>query len=394
MLTGAVIHSARWQCRRQIPGFNLLHHRSGPSFAILPVARPPWQLSLLPLAQQQQQRPSSTTASTVPTPLTPVRGIKSDSSVRAPPAADDTAVSSSGSAVAGVCPTTIARPRLSPLPFIYLRNLPYNRSSDLQQLLVDRQIRLRKDREDQRKRTAAAVAANANLHSGTSSETPLHAPALEEDGGHDLLLLVEHTPTYTNGRRNRGVQAISDQETARLRRLGATYVESLRGGEITFHGPGQLVAYPILDLKPVKLSVRCYVSYLEKAIIATCAQWGVKAMTTENTGVWINDQKKIAAIGVHVQRYITSHGLALNCNTDLDFFKEIVACGLTGKETTSLAQELNSPLIDVAKVIPTFLKGFGSTFDRELVPLTEANPDLERRIQEYVRTGTQSLLDV
>ncbi|KAF9950299.1 hypothetical protein BGZ72_008011 [Mortierella alpina] len=222
----------------------------------------------------------------------------------------------------------------------------------------------------------------------------MHALAPEEDGSHDLLLLVEHTPTYTNGRRNRGVQAISDQETARLRRLGATYVESLRGGEITFHGPGQLVAYPILDLKPVKLSVRCYVSYLEKAIIATCAQWGVKAITTENTGVWINDQKKIAAIGVHVQRYITSHGLALNCNTDLDFFKEIVACGLTGKETTSLARELNNPQIDVAQVIPTFLKGFGSTFNRELVPLSETDSDLERRIQEYVQTGTNSLLDV
>ncbi|KAF9572414.1 hypothetical protein EC968_009892 [Mortierella alpina] len=244
-------------------------------------------------------------------------------------------------------------------------------------------IHLRKGREDQRKNAAAA----STQSSGFSSATPLHTPVEDEDGRHDLLLLVEHTPTYTNGRRNRGVQAISDQETARLRRLGATYVESLRGGEITFHGPGQLVAYPILDLKPVKLSVRCYVSYLEKAIIATCAQWGVKAITTENTGVWISDQKKIAAIGVHVQRYITSHGLALNCNTNLDFFKEIVACGLTGKETTSLARELNSPQIDVAKVIPTFLKGFGSTFNRELVPLSEADPDLERRIQEYVQTG-------
>ncbi|KAF9963026.1 hypothetical protein BGZ70_007719 [Mortierella alpina] len=329
------------------------------------------------------------------TPLSPGRGIQSDSSVRAATTAGDNGISSSGSAVAGVCPTTIARPRLSPLPFIYLRNLPYNRSSDLQQLLVDRQIRLRKDREDQRKTTAAAaVAAKANLDSDISFETPMHAPALEEDGRHDLLLLVEHTPTYTNGRRNRGVQAISDQEAARLRRLGATYVESLRGGEITFHGPGQLVAYPILDLKPIKLSVRCYVSYLEKAIIATCAQWGVKAITTDNTGVWINDQKKIAAIGVHVQRYITSHGLALNCNTDLDFFKEIVACGLTGKETTSLARELKSLQIDVGRVIPSFLKGFGSTFNRELVPLTETDPDLERRIQEYVRTGTHSLLDV
>ncbi|KAF8931766.1 putative lipoyltransferase 2, mitochondrial, partial [Dissophora ornata] len=204
-----------------------------------------------------------------------------------------------------------------------------------------------------------------------------------EDGSNDLLLLVEHTPTYTNGRRNRGAQAISEKEVERLQAVGATYVESLRGGEITFHGPGQLVAYPILDLKPIQLTVRCYVSHLEKAIIATCAEWGVKAMTTENTGVWINDHKKIAAIGVHVQRYITSHGLALNCNTNLDFFKEIIACGLVGKETTSLSQELSDPSIDVQKVIPTFLKGFGATFNRALVPLSETSPELEKMIQEF-----------
>ncbi|KAK3825286.1 MAG: hypothetical protein J3Q66DRAFT_277869, partial [Benniella sp.] len=206
----------------------------------------------------------------------------------------------------------------------------------------------------------------------------------------DLILLVEHLPTYTNGRRNRGERSIDEQESTRLERLGATYVESLRGGEITFHGPGQLVAYPILDLKPAKLSVKCYVSYLEKAIIATCAEWGVETITTENTGVWINDQKKIAAIGVQVQRYITSHGLALNCNTDLDFFKEIVACGLVGKETTSLSKELKDPSINVEKVIPTFLKGFGATFNRTLIPLCEVNPDLEKLIHEYVQNGTAS----
>lgn len=77
----------------------------------------------------------------------------------------------------------------------------------------------------------------------------------KEDGSEDLILLVEHTPTYTNGRRNRGAQGISDQEVLRLQNLGAVYVESLRGGEITFHGPGQLVAYPILDLKPIKVNI-------------------------------------------------------------------------------------------------------------------------------------------
>ncbi|KAK3832460.1 MAG: hypothetical protein J3R72DRAFT_425172 [Linnemannia gamsii] len=291
-------------------------------------------------------------------------------------------------ATGAACPITIARPRLSPLPFIYLRNLPYERSSALQQLLVDRQLRLRKEREGLRAQSVAAAHGAGQIgdsensgSGGGDTNTP------KEDGSEDLVLLVEHTPTYTNGRRNRGVQGISDQETLRLQNLGAVYVESLRGGEITFHGPGQLVAYPILDLKPIKLSVRCYVSYLEKSIIATCAELGVKAVTTENTGVWINDQKKIAAIGVHVQRYITSHGLALNCNTNLEFFNQIVACGLTGKETTSLSKELNDPSINVQAVIPKFLKGFGATFNRDFVALSETQPELEKAIQEYVQKG-------
>lgn len=139
------------------------------------------------------------------------------------------------------CPSQIPRPRLPPLPYIYLRDLPYNRGSDLQQFLVDRQIRLRKEREEKLR---------ALDGSGTQG-----SPDLSEEGSHDLLLIVEHTPTYTNGRRNRGAQAISDKEADRLKKLGATYVESLRGGEITYHGPGQLVAYPILDLKPIKVSI-------------------------------------------------------------------------------------------------------------------------------------------
>ncbi|KAG0056522.1 putative lipoyltransferase 2, mitochondrial [Gryganskiella cystojenkinii] len=283
-----------------------------------------------------------------------------------------------------VCATTIPRPKLSPLPYIILKDLPYNRSSELQELLVKRQIRLRKEREDQR---SASTGVGAEQSSIESLDQPI------EDGATDLLLLVEHPPTYTNGRRNRGAQAISDKEVARLQKLGATYVESLRGGEITFHGPGQLVAYPILDLKPMKLSVRCYVSYLEKSIIATCADLGVKAITTDNTGVWINDQKKIAAIGVHVQRYITSHGLALNCNTDLKFFKEIVACGLTGKETTSLAKERNDTSMDVQTVIPSFLYAFVSTFNRSVVSLSDVDPYLDLRIREYVKTGIPTLLE-
>lgn len=365
MTNAAIARHTLWQCRQlrpvQLPG----HSR--------PIERSVWSLLRRPTASS----PCRAFGTSRPTAYTQTSITSETASVEATGAA---------------CPTTIARPRLSPLPFIYLRNLPYERSSALQQLLVDRQLRLRKEREDLRAQVAAAVATGEAVDGPSPSLAEDVTKLPKEDESEDLVLLVEHTPTYTNGRRNRGAQGISDQETARLQGLGAVYVESLRGGEITFHGPGQLVAYPILDLKPIKLSVRCYVSYLEKSIIAACAEFGVKAITTENTGVWINDQKKIAAIGVHVQRYITSHGLALNCNTDLKFFNQIVACGLTGKETTSLSKELGDSSVDVQAVIPKFLNGFGATFNRDLVPLSETRPELEKAIQDYIQTGNPESL--
>ena len=93
-----------------------------------------------------------------------------------------------------------------------------------------------------------------------------------------------------------------------------------------------------------------------------------------------------------MQRYITSHGLALNCNTDLEFFNQIVACGLTGKETTSLSKELGDPSVDVQVVIPKFLKGFGATFNRDIVALSETRPELEKAIQDYIQTGNPERL--
>ncbi|KAG0245271.1 hypothetical protein BGW41_002740 [Actinomortierella wolfii] len=271
------------------------------------------------------------------------------------------------------------RPRLPPLGYIFLPRLDYLTGLELQQHLVDRQLRLRK----------AFIEQHAN---GEHQQQP----------NNDVLLLVEHTPVYTNGRRNRGDRAVEPHEVQRLQSLGADYVETLRGGEITFHGPGQLVAYPILDIKQADLSVRCYVSYLEKAIIATCASLGVAAKTTEHTGVWVSDTKKIAAIGVHVQRYVTSHGLALNCATDLRFFDNIVACGLTGKETTSITKEKQQQeqqqqqleheqernRWDVQTVLPHFVQGFSQVFQRPLAPLAQVNPELEHEIRMFQRKSS------
>jgi lipoate-protein ligase B len=152
------------------------------------------------------------------------------------------------------------------------------------------------------------------------------------------IITTEFNPVYTCGRREVGT--VSEKQQAYLRADGrAEFVEAKRGGQTTFHGPGQLVAYPVIDLRAHKLTPRHYVCALEKSLIATCASYGITAMTTENTGVWTSPDDKIAAIGVHMRRHITSHGVGLNVNTDLWWFDRIVACGLEGKRTTSLEKE-------------------------------------------------------
>lgn len=161
-----------------------------------------------------------------------------------------------------------------------------------------------------------------------------------------VIITAEFQPVYTCGRREIGTVSTEQQEY--LRAGGkAEFHEAMRGGQTTFHGPGQLVAYPIIDLKRHKLTPRTYVCLLEKTLIDTCAAYGIKAMTTEHTGVWTTPEKKIAALGIHLRRNITSHGIGLNVNTDLWWFNRIVACGLEGKKTTSFAEEgVNSKTVE------------------------------------------------
>jgi len=129
---------------------------------------------------------------------------------------------------------------------------------------------------------------------------------------------------------------VSQEQQDFLRDEGnAEFFEAMRGGQTTFHGPGQLVAYPIIDLKSHNLTPRSYVCLLEKTVIRTCARYGIEATTTEHPGVWTSPDHKICALGIHLRRNITSHGIGLNVNTDLRRFHRIVACGLEGKSTTS-----------------------------------------------------------
>jgi lipoyl(octanoyl) transferase len=158
----------------------------------------------------------------------------------------------------------------------------------------------------------------------------------------DRLLLVEHFPVYTIGRGGDEANLLATPE--RLREMGAEFHRVDRGGDITFHGPGQLVAYPIVELRD-PLDLRRYVRSLEQAIIATAAGFGVEAHREDGLiGVWVEGMRKLAAIGVRVRRGVTTHGLALNVNTDLRWFTEMIPCGIADKEVTTLARELGHPV--------------------------------------------------
>jgi len=177
--------------------------------------------------------------------------------------------------------------------------------------------------------------------------------------GQGRLLLLEHPPTYTLGARGRTEHLLVRE--AALVELGATVHRSDRGGDVTFHGPGQLVGYPILDLTRWRQGPLWHVRSLEAMLIEALSTFGITARRSPGRpGVWIGEAK-IAAIGVHVSRGITSHGFALNVDPDLRFFSHIVPCGLPGAAVTSTAQELGrAPEMEAVKdaVVDSFTRVF------------------------------------
>ncbi|HVM25856.1 MAG TPA: lipoyl(octanoyl) transferase LipB [Candidatus Limnocylindrales bacterium] len=158
----------------------------------------------------------------------------------------------------------------------------------------------------------------------------------------DRLLLLEHFPVYTIGRGGNEANMLAAPE--RLRELGAELIRIDRGGDITFHGPGQIVAYPIVELRD-PLDLRRYVRILESAIIGAAARFGVRAdRLVGHPGIWVDGERKLAAIGVRVKRGVTTHGLALNVSTDLRWFDEMIPCGIPDKGVTSLSRERAEPI--------------------------------------------------
>ena len=178
----------------------------------------------------------------------------------------------------------------------------------------------------------------------------------------NTLVLLEHYPVYTVGMRSKGYDK---EDEKKLKDLGAEFYRTNRGGLITFHGPGQLVVYPIINLKDFKGGIKWYVCQIEKMIIRLCAEFGIEGKTSPDTGVWVNDNK-ICAIGIHGSRYITTHGLALNCNTDLRWFSHIHPCGIHDKGVTSISKELNID-VGIEDVFPLLKNAFQDQFQCLLV---------------------------
>jgi lipoyl(octanoyl) transferase len=190
----------------------------------------------------------------------------------------------------------------------------------------------------------------------------------------DTLLLLEHPPVITLGRNATRKNVIASDE--QMRRAGVELFECDRGGDVTYHGPGQIVGYPIFDLRdrPKRMGAVDYVRHLEEALIRTCADYGVAAKRIAGlTGVWTFDpEEKIAAIGVHISRAVTSHGFALNVSADLDHFKLIVPCGISDKPVASLhkAIAVNDPgraLPDIEQVGEVVVRNFGKVFESQVL---------------------------
>jgi lipoyl(octanoyl) transferase len=187
--------------------------------------------------------------------------------------------------------------------------------------------------------------------------------AVQEGRRREALFLLEHDPVLTLGRGARRENIVAGEDE--LRRLGIAVHACGRGGDVTYHGPGQLVGYPILDLAPDRKDVWRYVRDLEEALILTLAEYGIEARRFQRlTGVWVGEEK-IAAIGVRVSRWVTSHGFALNVATDLSHFRTIVPCGIREYGVTGLDRLLGT-VPDVAEVARRFAPHFGRVFDREV----------------------------
>ncbi len=200
-----------------------------------------------------------------------------------------------------------------------------------------------------------------NRREGTNLETP------------NYFLLVEHPHVYTLGKSGDLSNLLVSEE--KLAEIGATFYKINRGGDITYHGPGQVVGYPILDLENFFTDIHKYLRLLEEMVILTLEEYGLKAERSKGeTGVWLDVgtpfARKICAMGVRASRWVTMHGFALNVNADLGYFDHMIPCGIKGKAVTSLHVELGKAEVSMEEVKEKLLKHFATLFEAEMIEKT------------------------
>jgi len=212
----------------------------------------------------------------------------------------------------------------------------------------------------------------------------------------DVLLLCEHPHVITLGRNGKREHLLASEQV--LRQKGVEFHSSDRGGDITYHGPGQLVGYPILNLGAIRKDVVWYVRMLEEVMIRATAEFGITAeRVTGKTGIWVRGtsdsnagetEEKLGAIGVHISRWVTSHGFAYNASTDLRYFDLIVPCGITGRKATSLEKILGTAVIR-KEVMQPVVRNFGEVFELEMRETSLG--DLRAQLQTEELSGEANL---
>ena len=228
------------------------------------------------------------------------------------------------------------------IKFIDLGTMDYKEAWDFQQNLFDEIVEIKKK----------------NRKNNTNLKTP------------NYFLFVEHPHVYTLGNSGNHSNLLIDEN--QLKNKNASFYKINRGGDITYHGPGQIVGYPILDLENFFTDIHKYLRFLEQTVIETLDNFGIKGERNHGkTGVWIDINtpfpKKICAMGVRASRWVTMHGFALNVNVDLDYFNNIIPCGLTDNVVTSINKELNQTETDIIEIKNVLKSCFSETFNSEFI---------------------------
>ena len=228
------------------------------------------------------------------------------------------------------------------IKFIDLGTMDYKEAWDFQQNLFDEIVEIKKK----------------NRKNNTNLKTP------------NYFLFVEHPHVYTLGKSGNYSNLLIDEN--QLKNKNASFYKINRGGDITYHGPGQIVGYPILDLENFFTDIHKYLRFLEQTVIETLDNFGIKGERNHGkTGVWIDINtpfpKKICAMGVRASRWVTMHGFALNVNVDLDYFNNIIPCGLTDNVVTSINKELNQSETNITEIKDVLKSCFSETFNSEFI---------------------------